>query len=125
MAVALAVAPGITHELKLRLRGLDCPEISTAAGRAAKRFVDGLIKAGDEVIVSTTKPDKYDRYLADVFVGQLKGESSKLKDEASDQARTGSGSQLSTSGSSQLPEQSAAQGRTCGALRRRGEGGVK
>jgi endonuclease YncB( thermonuclease family) len=64
---AVMVAPGFSRELKLRLRGLDCPEMSTAAGRAAKLFVDGLIKAGDEV-VSTTKPDKYNRYLADVFL---------------------------------------------------------
>ncbi len=64
------LAPGFTLELKLRLRGLDCPEISTAAGRAAKAFVDALLRPGDEVIVSTTKPDKYDRYLADVFIGE-------------------------------------------------------
>ena len=68
LVVALMVAPGVSHELKLRLRGLDCPEISTAAGRAAKAFVDGLIKPGDEVVISTSKPDKYDRYLADVFL---------------------------------------------------------
>ena len=68
--IAIAVAPGFSHELKLRLRGLDCPELSTAAGRAAKAFVDGLLKPGDEIVVSTTKPDKYERYLADVFVGQ-------------------------------------------------------
>ncbi len=68
LTVAFTLAPGFTHELKLRLRGLDCPEISTAAGRAAKAFVDALLRSGDEVIVSTTKPDKYDRYLADVFV---------------------------------------------------------
>jgi endonuclease YncB( thermonuclease family) len=66
--VALAVAPGITLELKLRLRGLDCPETSTAEGRAAKRFVEEFVRAGDEVVLSTTKPDKYDRYLADLFV---------------------------------------------------------
>ncbi len=54
--------------MKLRLRGLDGPEIATAAGRAAKRFVDGLVHAGDEVVLSTIKPDKYDRYLADVFL---------------------------------------------------------
>jgi endonuclease YncB( thermonuclease family) len=68
LVVAIAVAPGFSHELKLRLRGLDCPEVSTAAGRAAKAFVDDLLEPGDEVILSTTKPDKYDRYLADVFV---------------------------------------------------------
>ena len=70
LVVTLLFAPGWRHELKLRLRGLDCPEISTAAGRAAKKFVDGLLKAGDEAIVSTRRPDKYDRYLADVFVGE-------------------------------------------------------
>ena len=66
--IAVTLAPTFTRDLKLRLRGLDCPEISTAAGRAAKAFVEALLKPGDEVIVCTTKPDKYDRYLADVFV---------------------------------------------------------
>lgn len=66
--VALEVAPGITLEKLLRLRGVDCPELSTAGGRAAKRFVENLVAPGDEVILSTTKPDKYDRSLADVFV---------------------------------------------------------
>jgi len=70
--VAIALAPGFTRDLKLRLRGLDCPEISTAAGRAAKAFVEKLIQPGDEVIICTTKPDKYDRYLADVFMGKFK-----------------------------------------------------
>ena len=56
--VAITLAPGFTRDLKLRLRGLDCPEISTAAGRAAKAFVENLIRPGDEVIISTTKPAK-------------------------------------------------------------------
>ncbi|HUR58348.1 MAG TPA: thermonuclease family protein, partial [Opitutaceae bacterium] len=68
MLVGLEVAPGITLEKLLRLRGLDCPETSTAAGRAAKRLVEDLVSAGDEVVLSTTKPDKYDRSLADVFL---------------------------------------------------------
>jgi endonuclease YncB( thermonuclease family) len=79
LLVALVIAPGYTHQLKLRLRGLDCPELSTAAGRAAKAFVDALLKPGDEVIICTTKPDKYERYLADVFVRAI---SSKLKVES-------------------------------------------
>jgi endonuclease YncB( thermonuclease family) len=53
---------------KLRLRGLDCPELSTPEGRAAKRFVDGLVANTTSVVINTTKPDKYDRYLADVFL---------------------------------------------------------
>ena len=72
--VALEIAPGYRRELKLRLRGLDCPEVSTAAGRAAKAFVEGLLKPGDEVVISTTKPDKYERYLADVFIAQGSGD---------------------------------------------------
>ncbi len=68
--IALALAPGFTRDLRLRLRGLDCPELETAAGRAAKAFVEKLLSPGDEVIVCTTKPDKYDRYLADVFIGK-------------------------------------------------------
>jgi hypothetical protein len=34
----------------------------------AKRFTDSFLAPGAEVTLSTTKPDKYDRYLADVFV---------------------------------------------------------
>jgi endonuclease YncB( thermonuclease family) len=81
LLVALEVAPGITLEKLLRLRGLDCPETNTAAGRVAKRFVENLVAPGDEVILSTTKPDKYDRSLADVFV---RGKAEKLRAEASE-----------------------------------------
>lgn len=80
--VAITLAPGFTRDLKLRLRGLDCPELSTAAGRAAKVFVEKLIRPGDEVIISTTKPDKYDRYLADVFLVSSSDQSSDLSVEA-------------------------------------------
>ncbi len=80
LLVALEVAPGITLEKLLRLRGIDCPERSTAAGRAAKRFVEEFVAVGGEVIVSTTKPDKYGRSLADVFVG---GSGSKAERGAS------------------------------------------
>ena len=53
---------------KLRLRDLDCPEMDTAEGRAAKRFTESFLDRGTAVTICTTKPDKYDRYLADVFV---------------------------------------------------------
>lgn len=81
--IAIVLAPGFTRDLKLRLRGLDCPEISTAAGRAAKAFVDALLRPGDEVIVSTTKPDKYDRYLADVFLVESRAKSLASEDRPS------------------------------------------
>jgi endonuclease YncB( thermonuclease family) len=53
---------------KLRLRDLDCPEVDTAEGKTAKRFVESLIARTTAVTICTTKPDKYDRYLADVFL---------------------------------------------------------
>jgi endonuclease YncB( thermonuclease family) len=60
--------PGRWVKEKLRLRGLDCPEMNTAEGRAAKRFVEALVAKAKAVTVATFKPDKYDRYLADVFL---------------------------------------------------------
>lgn len=54
---------------KLRLRDLDAPELATAEGRSAKRFVETLLaKSSPQIVICTTKPDKYDRYLADVFL---------------------------------------------------------
>ncbi len=55
---------------KLRLRAIDCPEMDTDEGKAAKRFVESRLKDCEFIIVKTYKDrsDKYDRYLADVFV---------------------------------------------------------
>lgn len=74
IVVVLRVGPGVELVEKLRLRGLDCPERDTAEGKAAKRFTESLLPPGREVTLSTTKPDKYDRYLADVFVSAGSGE---------------------------------------------------
>jgi endonuclease YncB( thermonuclease family) len=68
LAVTLALPPHNEIDKKLRLRGIDCPEIDTAEGRSAKRFVESLLARATEIILTTTKPDKYDRYLADVFL---------------------------------------------------------
>jgi endonuclease YncB( thermonuclease family) len=52
---------------RLRLRGIDAPELKTAAGRRARAFIKSELAALDFVVVKTFRPDKYDRYLADVF----------------------------------------------------------
>ena len=52
---------------RLRLRGIDAAELKTAAGRRAHAFIKSELAALDFVIVKTFRPDKYDRYLADVF----------------------------------------------------------
>ncbi len=57
---------------KVRLRGIDAPEILTQKGKEAKEFVEAKLKEVSFVIVKTHKSDKYDRYLADIFY--LKGE---------------------------------------------------
>ena len=74
LVIGLEIAPAIWLEEKLRLRGLDCPEMSTAAGKAAKRFVEGLIATTVDITIVTSKVDKYDRYLADVYLRRKSGE---------------------------------------------------
>ncbi|MDP2653095.1 MAG: DUF1016 N-terminal domain-containing protein [Candidatus Omnitrophota bacterium] len=69
----------------LRLRGIDCPEVGTPptlspsglstpprvrenAGLRAKAFVQSLIKEASQIIIRSSRSDKYDRYLADIFI---------------------------------------------------------
>ena len=54
-------------KLKARLRGIDCPELTTTQGVLARRFVRNALKAPSFVVVKTCKADKYGRYLADIF----------------------------------------------------------
>lgn len=60
---------------KLRLRGIDAPELDTRLGRKAKRFVEKLLKPCPFIVLKTYKDqsDKYERYLVDVYF--LAGES--------------------------------------------------
>ena len=53
---------------KVRLRGVDFPEMVTVEGKAANRFTDPLVALATGVTMTTTKPDKCDRYLSDVFL---------------------------------------------------------
>lgn len=54
----------------LRLRGIDCPEVDTKEGQEAKAFVQSYIKEAQMIIVRSSRSDKYDRYLADVYIPQ-------------------------------------------------------
>ena len=62
---------GISTSRKLRLRGIDCPELGTRAGLAAKKFAEKILAPHASFVVTTTKPDKYDRYLSDIWIGDL------------------------------------------------------
>ncbi|OGW88473.1 MAG: hypothetical protein A3A73_05180, partial [Omnitrophica bacterium RIFCSPLOWO2_01_FULL_50_24] len=62
---------------KIRLKGIDAPEIDTPEGRAARDFVESLLALPSaekgkgpyrDVLIATTKtPDKWDRYLVDLY----------------------------------------------------------
>ena len=52
---------------KVRLRGIDCPELTTKEGIQAKEFVEAQLKETNFVVVKTHSSDKYGRYLADIF----------------------------------------------------------
>ena len=58
---------------KLRLRGIDCAEADTASGQSALKFVNRTLKDSPVVALKVYKPDKYERYITDLFY--LPGES--------------------------------------------------
>lgn len=52
---------------RLRLRGVDAPEMDTAEGRAAREFVARALSGVDFVAFKTYQTDIYARYIADIF----------------------------------------------------------
>jgi endonuclease YncB( thermonuclease family) len=52
---------------KVRLRGIDTPELPTEDGIRAKEFVQDVVERSPFVVLATSKSDKYGRYLADLF----------------------------------------------------------
>lgn len=51
----------------LRLRGINTPEIDTPEGKKAKTFVERALAKAPRVTLTSSRSDKYGRYLADVF----------------------------------------------------------
>ena len=58
----------IWADRKLRLRGIDTPERKTAGGTRATDYLTMVLAEAEPFVVTTTKVDLYDRYLADLFV---------------------------------------------------------
>src|SRR3989344_5294930 len=67
----------------LRLRGIDAPEMDSAEGKRAREFVIKELGKVGHVILTSTRSDKYGRYLADVFYGPGDGQylNQRLLDE--------------------------------------------
>jgi len=66
---------------KLRLRGIDCPELTTAKGQLAAQHVERELKNCPFIIVKTYKSDKYDRYLSDVYYDKRENDPVKVAAE--------------------------------------------
>ena len=52
---------------RLRLRGIDCPELYSTMGRQARAYVEEMLAPVDFVVISTISRDLYGRYLTDLF----------------------------------------------------------
>lgn len=67
------------HGVRIRLLGLDCPEIDTVEGEAAKAFVnDSVDRAMGSGIIESVKMDKFNRWDATLY---LSGETSSLNEQ--------------------------------------------
>jgi len=67
LEVELSLGLGVRIVQKVRLRGIDTAELGTVAGERARAFVEDRLGGASPVVVKTFRPDKYDRYLADIF----------------------------------------------------------
>ena len=67
----------------IRLNHIDCPEIDTPEGKAAKRVVESWLAGCEFITIKSvrTRKEKWGRYLGDVFFtpGSLRGERSSTK----------------------------------------------
>jgi endonuclease YncB( thermonuclease family) len=58
---------GFWTRQRIRLKGINSPEIDSLEGQRARQFVEIKLKDLSFVLIKTYKNDKYDRYLADIF----------------------------------------------------------
>lgn len=59
---------GVNTRQKLRLAHIDAPEVISKDGIAAKKFLSKKLPKGSSILIATTKSDKFDRYLVDVWM---------------------------------------------------------
>lgn len=66
--VLLDLGMDVQIHQRLRLYGINAPEVSTQAGKDARDWLRQYLVPGDTVIVKTIKDrrEKYGRYLADI-----------------------------------------------------------
>ena len=65
---------GLWTRQYLRLRGIDAPEMDSNGGRKAKHFTQAELSGVPYIVITSSRSDKYDRYLADIFYETKAGE---------------------------------------------------
>lgn len=62
-------------KMKIRLAGINAPELDTDAGKAARDYLSGLLPIGSNVFIRTLKDrqEKYGRYLAYIYADSMNG----------------------------------------------------
>jgi micrococcal nuclease len=65
------------RQLKVRLQGIDAPELGQPFGQASKRALSDLV-FGKQVTLHTTGTDRYKRTLAQVTVGDIEVEAQMI-----------------------------------------------
>lgn len=70
--LAVDLGCDITINLTIRLAGVDCPELSTVEGKAARDFTAGWFAAADagaqlQLLTTKDRREKYGRYLGTVL----------------------------------------------------------
>lgn len=63
----------ITMEMKLRLLGINAPEMNTPEGKLAKQALENLIPVNSPLLIETFKDrrEKYGRYLATIMFNDM------------------------------------------------------
>jgi len=86
---------GVRSVQTLRLRGIDAPELVSKEGKEAKAELERMLGVANsqensamrnaqratDVLIKTIKSDKYDRYLADLFVAPAPNGQGRLRQE--------------------------------------------
>lgn len=85
MDVGLDLGFGIRRTTRVRLLGINCPEItgpSKTAGLAAKVFVESIVKPGDAMLIQSRalqpSQDAFGRALVFLWVGQAQNTLNQL-----------------------------------------------
>lgn len=69
------------EQLKIRLCGIDAPEISQPMGEQSRDYLRSLLPTEQEVTVLRVEKDRYDRTIAEIFVEHPDGTETHINSE--------------------------------------------